>query len=188
MLQIQLCEGRMITAWAHTDAKGLWSSNLAVAGEKVVLIDKAGHSVRIDSMDGKVNKIIACLEVTGCWVSICKVDEESILLLVYKTSCVMRINIAAGEVIWRSDNIEKAQGVICYKDKYVLVAREGTRTVISLLDINSGEYDMTFKGGYSEIGCKMHNDHNLFQSDLVQKAYVHEKSRYSFIQGGKGKA
>ena len=116
-------------------------------------------------MDGKVIKIIGCPEVTGRWVSICKVDEESILLSVYKTSRVMRINIAAGEVIWRSDNIEKAQGVVRYKDKYVLVAREGTGTVISVLDINSGEHDMTFKGGYSENGLKMQNDHNLCQSN-----------------------
>ena len=181
-------EGRLIAAWAHTDKKGCWSSNLAVVGEKIVLVDKAGHSIRIYSMDGKVIKIIGCPEVTGRWVSICKVNEESILLSVHETSRVIRINIASWEVVWRSDNIEKAQGVVCYKDKYVLVAREGTGTVISVLDINSGEHDMTFKGGYSEIGCKMHNDHNLFQSDLVQKAYVHEKSRYWFIQGGKGKA
>ena len=115
--------GRLITAWAHTDTKGCLSSNLAVVGEKVVPVDKAGHSVRIYSMDGKIIKIIACLEVTGCWVSICKVDEESILLSIYKTSRVIRINIASGEVIWRGDNIEKAQGVVCYRDKYVLVKR-----------------------------------------------------------------
>ena len=37
--------GRLITAWAHTDTKGCWSSNLAVVGEKVVPVDKAGHTL-----------------------------------------------------------------------------------------------------------------------------------------------
>ena len=31
-------EGRLIAAWAHTDKKGCWSSNLAVVGEKIYIV------------------------------------------------------------------------------------------------------------------------------------------------------
>lgn len=131
-------DGKLITAWAHTDTKGCWSSNVAIVNDRVVLVDKTGHSIRIYTMDGKVVKTIPCLAVTGRWVSICRADNESVIISVYKTSRVLKVNILSGETVWACNSIDKAQGVVCFRDKYVLVARECEGTVISILDINTG--------------------------------------------------
>ena len=69
---------------------------------------------------------------------ICVADEECVVISVYETSTVAKIKKSTGSTIWLHEGITGAQGVTCYKGKYVLVAREGLMTNITVLDLHSG--------------------------------------------------
>ena len=50
-----------------------------------------------------------------------------------------RVNIATGEVMWTYKCEGSPQGTTCYGSKYVLEARDGSKTIM-ILDIKTGNY------------------------------------------------
>ena len=131
-------QGRKLATWNHSDMKGCWSSNLAVIGDQVAMLDKAGHRIFVYSLTGVLIKSIPCGVVRGRWASICVADEDCVIISVHETSTVAKINITTGSMLWLHEGITGAQGVTCYKGQYVLVASEGLMTNITVLDLHSG--------------------------------------------------
>ena len=66
------------------------------------------------------------------------VGDDSVVLSVRDSNIVFRIDIVSGEVMWTSKHAEVSKGVVCYKNRYVLVTNCNPDTWISILDADTG--------------------------------------------------
>ena len=69
-------------------------------------------------------------------MAICGVD--SVVVSDYGSNSVFRVNIDSGEVMWTSKHVQEPEGVVCYKNRYVLVTNCNTDTRIWILDADTG--------------------------------------------------
>ena len=74
--------------------------------------------------------------------------DNSIIVSVQRGNKVFRINIDSGEVMWVSNHVTRPLGLVCYKNRYVLVTNFGFETRIWILDINTGEWGYFLPFGY----------------------------------------
>ena len=131
-------QGKKLVSWNHSDMKGCWASNLAIIGNQIAMLDKAGHRIVLYTLTGELIKSIPCGVVRGRWASICVADEDCVIISVHETSTVAKLNISTGSMVWVHEGFTGAQGVTCYKGQYVLVASEGLMTNITVLNLQSG--------------------------------------------------
>ena len=66
--------------------------------------------------------------------------NNSIIGTDHASGSVYRINIDSGEKLWESRKVRVPEGVVCYKDRYVLhTSRDSIGARIWVLDIETGE-------------------------------------------------
>mgnify|MGYP001795591561 FL=1 len=93
------------------------------------------------SLTGDIIKHAPCVLFTGSELAMTQVGgDNSVIVSVNKISSVLRMNIDSGEVMWASNHVRNPQGVVCYRNRYVLVTNYGSETRIWILDINTGEW------------------------------------------------
>ena len=64
--------------------------------------------------------------------------DNSVVVSDYGTRSVFRVDIDSGEVMWTSKHVTKPQGVVCYKNRYVLITNQNSDTRIWILDVDNG--------------------------------------------------
>jgi len=128
--------GKLITNWTHTnDESGL--SKLAVISDQVVIPDRQNKILTVYSLTGEVIKHIQCPLLSRNWVSMCAVDNLSVVVSDYETSKVFKVNIPSGEFEWTSQDVPYPEGV-AYHGGRVFVTKYSNTTRVWILDVNTG--------------------------------------------------
>ena len=137
---LHVCDmaGQFVTKWNHNDTD--WQfTGLAIVADQVVIPDRPNKLLVVYSLSGSLIKNISCPLLSGNWVSMCAVDDDSVVVSDYSSSQVFKVNITTGEVMWTCRDVPRPQGVTCYRQKYILAASEGS-SIIKILKAGTGWY------------------------------------------------
>mgnify|MGYP001804754056 CR=1 FL=1 len=115
-------------SWVHETISS-FHEKLRVFGEKVVAPN--GSCIIVYTLEGKILKKVKCPGMTNGFKAIAVCGDDSVILSDYDANSVYRINIDSGEVIWTSKHVQKPRGVVCYRNRYVLVLRDNSNCVVS---------------------------------------------------------
>jgi len=130
--------GKLITSWTHSNIKKWCCTKLAVVNDQVLIPDIPNRRLIVYSLAGEVEKHINCpLHYSASSVSVCAVDDDSVIVSDFGSSKVLKVKISNGEVEWTSVGMTKSQGVAYYRGR-VYVANCSTHTRIWILDGNTG--------------------------------------------------
>ena len=134
--------GDILRSWEHTSSDHGVSKLCVLAGKVIVPKDGIGifgsGSLSVYTIDGQLNKQIGYVSESWKAMTVCK--NNSIIGTDHASGSVYRINIDSGEKLWESREVRVPEGVVCYKDKYVLhTSRHSTGAKIWVLDIETGE-------------------------------------------------
>ena len=105
--------------------------------ENIIVIAGSGQLV-LYSPTGELLSRTPCELRTGEYIGMAIVGDDSVVLSVRDSNIVFRIDIVSGEVMWTSKHAEVSKGVVCYKNRYVLVTNCNPDTWISILDADTG--------------------------------------------------
>jgi len=129
--------GKLITNWTHTDHWNGYISQLAVVSDQVVIPDRQNKRLTVYSLTGEVIKHIQCPLLSIGHVSMCAVDNLSVVVSDYETAKVFKVNIPSGEVEWTSQDVPNPESV-AYHGGRVFVTNYSNTTRVWVLDVNTG--------------------------------------------------
>jgi outer membrane protein assembly factor BamB len=129
--------GRLKRSWSHNGNSGYFNK-LRVVNEKVVVPDGASQSLTVYTLQGQLMKQVKVPGMTRYWKALAVCGDDSVILSDRGANSVLRVNIDSGEVMWTSKHVNEPQGVVCYKDRYVLVTNLNAETKIWILDMETG--------------------------------------------------
>ena len=131
--------GTLKRSWEHF-CLGENFNKLRVVSNKVVVSSAHNQALTVYDLQGQLMKQIKCpgISNTGSYKAMAVCGDDSVIVSDYKTSSVFRVNIDSGEVMWTSKCVHQPEGVVCYKNRYVLVTNCNTNTRIWILDAETG--------------------------------------------------
>ena len=130
--------GHLLRSWKHDRSNGSYNK-LTIVNDKVIIPSRKIPSLTVYSLHGKLIRQIKVPGMTLDRKALALCEDDSVVLLDWVASCVYRVNIDSGKVMWTSKHVQRPQGVVCYKDRYVLVTNQNPDTRIWILDINTGK-------------------------------------------------
>ena len=138
---VRVCDmsGRQTAQWNHSCTDGFYYCNvLTIVSDQVVIADPPNNRITIYSLTGQILRHVPCSLLGSSNMTVCAVDDSSVVVSDRGTSQVFRFNITTGDVMWTYKDVIRPQGVTCYGRRYVLVASYNNKTV-KILDIKTGE-------------------------------------------------
>jgi len=148
--------------------------------EKVVVPD--GASLTLYTLQGQLLKQITVPGMSTNCKAVAVCGDDSVILSDCGTSSVHRVNIDSGEVMWTSKHVNEPLGVVCYKDRYVLITNWNTETKIWILDVDTGEKVGEICGERGNGNC--HFDLDVYDDTLIITKYEEKKIQfYQLISG-----
>ena len=130
--------GEKITLWNHFSHSTNLNKLVVVAGRVVVPSGKT-QTLTVYTTEGRLVKEIDCHGIISDeQKGLAACGEDAVIVSDYQTSSVFRVSIDSGEVMWTSKYVKKPQGVVCYRNRYVLVTNWNTDTRIWILDADTG--------------------------------------------------
>ena len=137
---VRVCDmsGRQTAQWNHSCTASLYCNVLTIVSDQVVIADPPNNRITIYSLTGQILRHVPCSLLGSSNMTVCAVDDSSVVVSDYGTSQVFRFNITTGDVMWTYKDVSRPLGVTCYGRRYVLVASYNNKTV-KILDIKTGE-------------------------------------------------
>ena len=131
--------GKLERSWEHF-CLGENFNKLRVVSNKVVVSSAHNQALTVYDLQGQLMKQIKCpgISNTGGYKAMAVCGDDSVIVSDYETSSVFRVNIDSGEVMWTSKHVQYPEGVVCYKNRYVLVTNCNANTRIWILDAETG--------------------------------------------------
>ena len=131
--------GKLKRAWKHS-CLGKYYNKLRVVSNKVVVSSAQDQALTVYDLQGQLLKQIKCPDISksDSYRAAAVCGNDSVIVTDYGTNSVFRVNIDSGEVMWTSKHVQRPQGVVCYKNRYVLVTDYNTDTRIWILDADTG--------------------------------------------------
>ena len=152
--------GKLMGSWTTSIGYRTFNKH-CIVDNKLIIPDPSNKQLVVFSLTGDIIRRIPCDLCTDGEVATNVGGDNSVIVSVQGGNKVFRINIDSGEVMWVSNRVTRPQGVVCFKNRYVLVTNYGSETRIWILDINTGE---------SDIFC--HLDFRLFWKIMSLKKYT----------------
>ena len=136
---VRVCDmsGRQTAQWNHS-SNIPYCNVLTIVSDQVVIADPPNNRITIYSLTGQILRHVPCSLLGSSHMTVCAVDDSSVVVSDYGTSQVFRFNITTGDVMWTYKDVSEPLGVTCYGRRYVLVASYDNKTV-KILDIKTGE-------------------------------------------------
>ena len=137
--KVRVCDmsGRQTAQWDHSCTDG-YCNVLTIVSDQVVVADPANNRITIYSLTGQILRQVPCSLLGSSDMTVCAVDDSSVVVSDRDTYQVFRFNITTGDVMWTYEDVSQPLGVTCYGRRYVLVANCNNQTV-KILDIKTGE-------------------------------------------------
>ena len=129
--------GTLRRSWKHCCQRKDYNK-LRVVCNKVVVSSAQDQALIVYDLQGQLMKQIKCPGISNNWRAMAVCGDDSVIVSDYGTSSVIRVNIDSGEVMWTSKRVHQPEGVVCYKNRYVLVTNENTDTRIWILNSETG--------------------------------------------------
>ena len=129
--------GNLIRSWKHSCVSKRFNK-LRVVSDRVVVSSAQNQALKVYDLQGQLMKQIKCPGISKDWKAMAVCGDDSVIVSDYSTSSVFRVNIDSGEVMWTSKHVQYSEGVVCYKNSYVLVTSFNTDTRIWILDAVTG--------------------------------------------------
>ena len=132
--------GHEIRSWSHGQRSSRYNMIRVLSAGVVVPCETEG-ALCVCSFTGDLLKTIKCPVSKGGWKAMAKCGNNSVIVSDWghHEGVVFRVDIDSGAVMWTYKRIQCPEGVVCYKDRYVLVSNYNSATRIWILDINTGE-------------------------------------------------
>ena len=124
-------------SWSHNGHSGNFNK-LRVINDRVFVPGRSQKSLAVYDLQGTLIKQINCPLMSNNWKALAVCGDDSVILSDYQANSVSRINIDCGEVVWTSKYVKRPQGVVCYRNRYAIVANANSNTSINILDIYTG--------------------------------------------------
>ena len=128
---------QLLRSWKH-DSSGRDINKLRVLNNKVIIPNRRLPSLTIYSLQGELIKQITIPSMSTDLKALAVCGDNSVILSDYGANSVSRINIDSGEVVWTAKYVKEPQGVVCYRNRYVMVSNANSNTSINILDIYTG--------------------------------------------------
>ena len=133
--------GKLKRSWKHSCLSKEFNKLRVVSG-KVVVSSAQDQALTVYDLQGQLVKQIKCpgisTRTSNLWIAMAVCGDDSVIVSCYDTSSVFRVNIDSGEVMWTSYLVSTPEGVVCYKNRYVLVTNCNTDTRTWILDADTG--------------------------------------------------
>ena len=126
-------------SWSHNGHSGNFNK-LRVINDRVVVPGRSEKNLAVYDLQGNPLKQITCPTMSNNWKALAVCGDDSVILSDYEANSISRINIDSGEVMWTSKHVQYPQGVVCYKNRYVLVTNCNPDTRIWILDADTGKW------------------------------------------------
>jgi len=124
-------EGESITSWIHAD-KSKWVNQFAIICNQIAIPNRPNKTLVFYSLSGEVVNTLSCPLLADAPVRMSAADNSSIIISQCDSSLVYKVDTSSGNIIWQCKDVVKPQGVTCCKDEFVLVANDGSLSVLSL--------------------------------------------------------
>ena len=128
---------QLLRSWKH-ESSGMEINKLRVLNDKVIIPNMRLPSLTVYSLKGELIKQITIPFLSTGYKALAVCGDNSVILSDSGANSVSRINIETGEVVWTSKHVQRPQGVVCYRNSYVMVTNANTDTRIWILDIHKG--------------------------------------------------
>lgn len=117
-------------------------NKIRIIGNKVAVPDTDKNRLSLFNLRGELIKHIDYSHIADvrAGITTCTTNAPggTLIVSVSTRNLVFRVDIETGLVLWFSDHVERPQGVICYKDSYVLVTSYNSERKLWILDVHSG--------------------------------------------------
>lgn len=134
-----LINEEFIKSWPHSDSGDYLRYNkMTFVSDQLVIPDRQNKKLIVYSLTGEIQKRIDCPLLREEHVSICAVDDHSVVVSDCESFKVFRMNISSGEVEWTSEHVDYPEGIAYYRGK-VLVTNPSTTTRFWILDGKTGD-------------------------------------------------
>lgn len=140
-VQVRDLTGKFIRKWGHQGHKDGYSK-LRVVGDQLIILNNEDNTIAVYTLDGKLVKKLPYPHMKNSWTSLAACGDNSIIISDYLTGIVSRVDLDIGEIIWTSTHVPNPEGVVCYKNRYVLVTNRNSDARIWILDIDSGMFKL----------------------------------------------
>ena len=132
--------GKDLRSWSHMGNSNRYTMLRVVSDQVIVPSDELG-SLCVYSLDGKLLKKIKCPVTKDSWKTMAICGDNSVIVCDCgeNGSVVFRVDINSSQVVWISSDIDTPLGVVCYKEKFVLIASYNKDTSILILDAENGK-------------------------------------------------
>ena len=132
---------QQLSSWSVSDGGGTWPGcRMCFVGEELAVADRENQRITLYTTNGEEIRQVACNSITHCGkVVICRAEQQSIIISDEPSSTVLKLNLQAGEIEWKTTCISGPQAVTCDLPGYVLVASKSEVPTLSVLDSKTGK-------------------------------------------------
>ena len=133
--------GTLMREWPHVDTRN-YLNKLGICGDRVVLPDRKNKVLAVYTRDGLLIKSVPLPQIDITQIALTTVGDNSVIVSHYSSNSVFKVDITSGETLWTSKHVQLPLGIVCYRDRYVLISKQGSSRTIDILDAETG-IDMT---------------------------------------------
>ena len=161
--------GKLLRSWKHS-CLSKYYNKLRVESEKVIVSSTQDEALTIYNSQGQLLKQIKCGSCCD-YKAMAVCGDDSVIVSDANISTISRVSINSGEVMWTSKHVKVPQGVVCYKNRYVLATNRNIDTRIWILDAHTGMIILTYTWNLIwQPGSKWLNSRNEI---LVNLNFIH---------------
>ena len=128
--------GEHLTSWQHPRHQCL-SNMMTIVADEIVIVDSTKRQVTAYSLNGSLQRHMACSLLHPGQISVCSFDITSVVVSVYKKSTVFRFDVSTGEVMWTVSGLEFPLAIMEFNG-YILLTQRYQQS-ISILNGSTGE-------------------------------------------------
>ena len=101
--------------------------------------NRQNKTLAVYSQDGQLIKSVPLPHIDDTQVSMAAAGNNYVVISLYSSSAVFKVDISTGETSWTSKHVQLPQGIVCYRDRYVLLTKQGSSTTVYILDATTGK-------------------------------------------------
>jgi len=137
-IRIYKLDGELVTRWRHPSIVDDTRYNkMTFVNDQLVIPDRQNKKLIVYSLTGEIQKRIDCPLLGENHVSICAIDDHSVVVSDCEFSKVFKVNISSGDVEWTSEHVPNPEGV-AYYDGGVFVTNPSPTTRVWILNGKTG--------------------------------------------------